>query len=450
MIRDEAVIFLCPSCGEGRLEESRFSCGGCGKQYPAVSGIPLLFREPREVLEAWAERLANFVRESDEATKQLLKDAVEPGLLDRSRRRLLDTAEGLEARKEQVLSLFRRAGIEPSRAAHDSELESILSYVALVHRDFGWDEEDEARASLEAVLSVVGEQFRLGRTLVLGAGTGRLAWDLGNALSSSDPILLFDINPLPFLIGEALRRGETLELAEIPGHPRRSNQAVMKRTLRAANPPPPGLRYIFADALSPPLERGSFDTIVAPWFLDQVPSDLATMLPKIRDLLRPGGSFLHFGPFVYHPKRTRPAHRYTADEFVQLVLREGFSVEKATYEPMRYLGSPASTQSRVEYVLTLHAKSVEAPSAPLALESDPRWLDERELPIPRFTVSPSFELPHTAPRRVSELVNGTRCLSEIASVLVEEGHLADDGTALTATRACLKVLWKMRVREPSD
>src|SRR5690606_28425036 len=135
VIRDEAVIFLCPSCGEGRLEESRFSCGGCGKQYPAVSGIPLLFREPREVLEAWAERLANFVRESDESTKQLLKDAVEPGLLDRSRRRLVDTAEGLEARKEQVLSLFRRAGIEPSRAAHDSELESILSYVALVHRD---------------------------------------------------------------------------------------------------------------------------------------------------------------------------------------------------------------------------------------------------------------------------------------------------------------------------
>ncbi len=452
MARGEAVTFLCPSCGEGRLEEPRLSCLGCGKQYPTVSGIPLLFKEPREVLEVWAERLANFVRESDESTKQLLKDAVDLGLLDRSRRRLLDTAEGLEARKEQVLSLFERAGIEPSsvHVAQDPELESILSYFALVQRDFGWTEEDEAQASLDAVLSVFGAQFELGRTLVLGAGTGRLAWDLGNALASKEPILLLDINPLPFLIGEGLRRGETIELAEIPGHPRRSDQAVIQRRLRAPSPPPPGLRYIFADALVPPFESGSFDTILAPWFLDQVPSNLRTMLPLIRSLLRPGGSFVHFGPFVYHPKRTRPAHRYTADEFVQLLLREDFSVEKASYEPMRYLGSPASTQSRVEYVLTLLARRVDARRThPLIEESDPVWFEEHARPIPSFDVSPSFKMPHAVVRRTAELIDGTRSLSEIACLLVREGHIADDGTELTAVRACLKVLWKMRIRRTS-
>src|SRR5690606_33589873 len=124
-----------------------------------------------------------------------------------------------------------------ARVAQDPELDSVLSYFALVQRDFGWTEEDEAQASLDAVLSVFGERFELGRTLVLGAGTGRLAWDLGNALASKEPILLLDINPLPFLIGEGLRRGETIELAEIPGHPRRSDQAVIQRRLRAPSPP---------------------------------------------------------------------------------------------------------------------------------------------------------------------------------------------------------------------
>lgn len=407
-----------------------------------------MFKEPSETLRAWSERLASFVRESDESTKQLLKDAVEPGLLDRSRRRLLDTAQGLETRKRQVLSLFARAGIEPSaHPAHDPELDSILSYVALVQRDFGWTEEDEARASLAAVLGALGDRFELGRTLVLGAGTGRLAWDLGRALSSNEPLFLLDINPLPFLIGEVLRRGETTELCEIPGHPRRSDQAVVQRTLRAPSLPPPGLRYIFADALSPPFPSESFDTVLAPWFLDQVPSNLATMLPLIRDLLRPGGSFVHFGPFVYHPKRTRPAHRYTADEFVQLLLRAGFSVEKANYEPMRYLGSPASTQARVEHVLTLRAKRQDPRSGEsLGEQGDPRWLEEHALPIPSFDVSPSFEMPHAVVRRTAELINGTRSLAEIASVLVREGHMVDDGTELTALRACLKVLWKMRVR----
>lgn len=398
----------------------------------------------------WAGRLTAFVLESEASTKELLKEAVEEGLLDRSRQRLIDTARAIEGRKGQVLEMFGRAGIEPRsrEAAKPGGVESILSYVALVHRDFSWfPEVDEARASLNALLSVLEPGFALGRTLVLGAGTGRLAWDLGHALSTREPIVLLDINPLPFLVGETLRRGETLELFEIPGHPRRSDGAALLRSLRVGIPPPENLRYVFADGLDPPFSPESFDTIVTPWFVDQVPSNLATLLPTLRRLLRPGGSYLQHGPFVYKPERTKPAHRYTADEFVQLLRQSGFEIGKATYEPMSYLGSPVSTQSRTEYVLTLFARRPSGSDRALKSEPspDPIWLADEELEVPAFVLSPSFVVPHAVVRRALELVDGTRSMRAIAERLVLEDQLADDGNAVAAVRACLKVLWKARV-----
>lgn len=90
-------------------------------------GIPLLMAEPERVMSEWAGRLTAFVLESEASTKELLKEAVEEGLLDRSRQRLIDTARAIEGRKGQVLEMFGRAGIEPRsrEAAKPGGVESI-------------------------------------------------------------------------------------------------------------------------------------------------------------------------------------------------------------------------------------------------------------------------------------------------------------------------------------
>jgi len=43
----------CPAChGELRLEAERLSCGGCGRAYPVVDGIPVLIVERALIADA--------------------------------------------------------------------------------------------------------------------------------------------------------------------------------------------------------------------------------------------------------------------------------------------------------------------------------------------------------------------------------------------------------------
>jgi uncharacterized protein YbaR (Trm112 family) len=44
-----AEMLACPAChGDLRLETERLVCGGCGRRYPVVDGIPVLIPERAE------------------------------------------------------------------------------------------------------------------------------------------------------------------------------------------------------------------------------------------------------------------------------------------------------------------------------------------------------------------------------------------------------------------
>src|SRR5690606_23055437 len=134
----------------------------------------------------------------------------------------------------------------------------------------------------------------------------RFSRDWSSDVCSSDlhdEVIALDINPLPFLVTQQLRRGKTLELWELPGQPRKSTWAAVQRTIHPPGPSPANLQLIFADALQPPFAAASFDTIVTPWFIDQVPQNISTFLPTLTALLKPGGSWLNQGPLIYDPAR---------------------------------------------------------------------------------------------------------------------------------------------------
>ena len=45
-----AGMLACPACrGDLRVEEERLGCGGCGRRYPIVEGIPVLIVERAEM-----------------------------------------------------------------------------------------------------------------------------------------------------------------------------------------------------------------------------------------------------------------------------------------------------------------------------------------------------------------------------------------------------------------
>src|SRR5690606_14569000 len=183
----------------------------------------------------------------------------------------------------------------------------------------------------------------------------------------------------------------------------------VQRTIHPPGPSPANLQLIFADALQPPFAAASFDTIVTPWFIDQVPQDISTFLPTLTSLLKPGGSWLNQGPLIYDPARTQPVHRYCADELIELIVQAGFDITKASYDPTLYLASPISTQARREFVLTFHAQRLASPSLPHA--SLPCWL--------------AHDSPNEAPAPVLE---GIESALSLHPLVVHVAHLIDGRT----------------------
>lgn len=439
---------LCPECWAAPLEAAGdlLSCDRCHRLYPALGGIPLLMSKAELRLEQWSASLHAFLSETEVAERQLLAQSVQHGLNARTRARLTATAQGLRNHASRVQELFERAGLTAAKeSTPDPPTESILAYYTLVHRDWGWAPEvDEVTPAIDALVAVLPSSFVLGRTLVLGAGTARLAWELGNRLNAgvdranSPDILALDVNPLPFLVTKRLMGGETVPLFELPGHPRRSTFACTERQLKAESAAPRGLKLVFADGLNPPVRDASFDTVITPWFVDQVPEDLATLPAVIRRVLRPGGAWLNQGPFVYDPARTKPAHRYCADEFVYIVNTSGFSISKATYTSFAHLASPVSAQGRTEWVLTMHATATQSPES----ANEPPWLlaSGADDVIPLWDGLSSYVAPHPSIEKVARLVDGTRSARSIAQNLVADDELSA-GDALEAVQGCLRVIW---------
>jgi len=350
--------------------------------------------------------------------------------------------------RDEVLALMAKARIEAKPPAGQDkggpDDYSPETYFSHIHRDYGWQPEvDEIAVSWEHLLRVLPPDFKPGTTFVMGAGTGRLAWQLATQFGSTAPVLALDVNPLPFIVTRLLMAGEAVPLTELTTHPRKSTAVAVTRQLKCPLPSAPHLGLVLADALDPPMQRGECDTVVAPWVVDEVPEDAAVVPELARSLLREGGSFICIGPFLYDNARTKPSRRYSADEFVELVKLAGFELTAATYKPEPYMASPLSSQSRSEHVLYLHARKVSSlrsvrPELPPFLKPGPG----ASLSIPRPKASPEAPYSPEVVAEVAALIDGDRNLRQIATILLERGVLVKDGAAEAAVRGCLKVIFK--------
>ena len=83
--------------------------------------------------------------------------------------------------------------------------------------------------------------------LVLGAGAGRLAYDL-HQCTDADLTVGLDFNPLLLGIARRASRGEEIDLWEFPIAPKSArDHAVLQRF--DAEPARPGLEFVLGDAL---------------------------------------------------------------------------------------------------------------------------------------------------------------------------------------------------------
>lgn len=412
--------FACPRCGSHPLRiAARFwACDPCGIEFPLLDGVPALYPDPEAALGHWRARLHAELRNVQRETRQIeaTLDARPASTLTRTRLQHLRHAR--RAYHDELRDLC--APLIASRPAASEETyaglgtarlprQGITSYEANAHRDWCWGR-DENEASVAAVETLVPRDERPRRLLVLGAGAGRLAYDLHGRWGCETTVAL-DQSPLLTLIGARAARGEILALHEFPLAPRTLADQAVERRLGAPAPSRPGLLHVLGDAMKAPLRTRWFDAVLTPWLVDVLPTPPMALAARVNALLAPGGSWLCFGSANFmHPDPTRCL---ALEELLEQVTACGFSEADVHTQRMPYLCSPASRHSRIEETVAFRAQRV-ASAAPVASAAEPPWIGDTSRPVPRL---PALEL-RTLASRVQlfmlELLDGRRSIDDVA------------------------------------
>ena len=422
-------LLACPRCDAPLAEAGdHFRCAGCEIDFPRVAGIPWLFAEPNAALREWRSRL-HFSLQKLERERQTVAAALtsaSPRPATRARLEALERAT--RDHGERLRALLAPLELEHESASYETYLalrtrppsdQGLTTYYANVHRDWCWgDAENEA--SFDALAAALGDAPP-GRVLVLGAGAGRLAYDLHMRTAAAVTIAL-DFNPLLSIVADSAVRGRTIELYEFPIAPR--GDAAVLRTLAAPSPTRPGLVFVLADAHRPPFRRGAFDTVVTPWLIDIVPERFDLTCARVSSLLADGGRWLNFGSLSFHDPD--PTARYGLDECRAALEENGFGDLRVDEREIPYLSSPASRHARRERVVSWSARKERDAKKVPRYHALPEWLVRGSDPVP---LSDAFRS-QTAATRIHaflmSMIDGRRSIKDMAKLVVEQRLMTAD------------------------
>ena len=423
-----AELLACPACGT-RLTGA--GCLACRIDFPDIGGIPWLMPEPRLALTEWRGRLHHLLTHyATEASRQraALDGAPASGL---TRRRLEHVAAALDDQAVRLRELMRPLGLDRRTEAHavhvalGTELplsQGLSTYYPNLHRDWCWGDA-ENKASLEAVLSSLPQAAAPGRVLVLGAGAGRLAYDLHMALKPSLTVAL-DFNPLFLLAETHILGGATLELYEFPIAPRTIEDHAVLRRHGAPALPAPGLELVLADASAPPFQPGRFDVVLTPWFIDVATEPASRLLARINALLAPGGQWVNHGSLTF--ASAAPADAWSLDELLERMPDLGFARPEVREARLPYLSSPASRHARLESVITFCARKEREVPAPRSGRELPEWIRRTDRAVPLLPAFRAQALSTRVYAFLLAMIDGERTIHDMARLMEQQKLMSAD------------------------
>jgi hypothetical protein len=400
-------------------------CDACSSGFPVIGDIAWLFADPRQALAEWRGRLGMLTEHLAAEGAAMRAAAAGAGVAAATRRRLEHVAAAHDDQIARLRALLAPLGIEPGAALATHQglgtqlplQQGLTNYYVNLHRDWSWGDEENARQLAEVRAAAGGSLAGLGRTLVLGAGAGRLAYDL-HADGDAPLTVATDFNPLLLFVAREVFAGRGVELWEFPIAPRRLEDHAVLRRLAAPAPARPGLELVAADALQPPFADGAFDTVVTPWFVDIIGEPFARVAARVNLLLEPGGRWINSGSLAF--SRAAHADRIGLDEVRELLPAAGFDAPTVRETSLPYMRSPASRHARMEEVVTWVATKSGPPAETPRARVVPDWLLDSGRPVPR---TPAFEMQAISSRVhafMLALINGERSIRDMARVLAEQ------------------------------
>ena len=298
-------LAACPRCDAPLADTGAvWRCAGCAVDFPRIAGIPWLFAEPNAALGEWRGRLHFSLQRLEHERQQAAAALTGAPLRPATRERLAKLERASRDHGARLRALLAPLEIDQQSASYETYLalrtrlppdQGLTTYYSNVHRDWCWGdaENDAAFETLAGALHATPPK----RALVLGAGAGRLAYDLHRRTAAGITVAL-DFNPLLAIVADNVTRGRAIELYEFPLAP--SGDAAVLRTLAAPEPIRPGLVFVLADAHRPPFRRGAFDAVVTPWLVDILPERFDVLCARVNALLGDGGRWLNFGSLTFH------------------------------------------------------------------------------------------------------------------------------------------------------
>jgi hypothetical protein len=348
---------VCPLC-RARLDAS-FACTSCDQTYPSVASVGVLLAPAGPHIDHFRKQLGLVLQQGAETKRALEAQAEDASVGTGTRTRLRALARALSDQVGEIASVLTPAlggPLPPDERVGFPR--GALDYLCYLHRDWAWADghDEECERSLSAIRRVTGCR-ELGRTLVLGAGACRLAYDLHVQLGATKTAAV-DVDPFLLLPAEAIIRGARMDLTEASVNALEVDAVSRHWTLVAPSGPLGAdvFQFFLADGTNPPFAPETFDTVVTPWFIDQVPKDLESFLKAVHGLLVPGGRWLNHGPLIYPGNSVPIARWYSRQEIFDLATAAGFQMSTWESASQPCLVSPLTGRGKIETVFTFEAR----------------------------------------------------------------------------------------------
>ncbi len=420
-------LLACPRCDKTPLEETSagLHCKACKVDFPLIDGMPWMFAEPQASLGEWRNRLQFALQTLGHESAGLEAELKKKDLRALTKRRIERYKKAVDHHRRALQKLLQPLDVQSQQGNYESYLalrtrlpadQGLNTYYANIHRDWAWGDEENA-ASLKQIEAVLHENADLGNVLVLGAGAGRLAYDMHRRFECSSTVAL-DFNPLLLLVAHKVCKGEKLKLYEFPIAPRSLEDDAVLRSLSAPAVVDDGFHLVLGDALRPPFPAGSFDTVVTPWLIDIITEDLPDFAARINALLRKEGRWVNFGSLAYAtPERAR---RYSPEETKAIVAEQGFSDPYVSQTTIPYMCSPASRHGRQERVFTFSAYKERDGDKVERHRALPDWLVTGKEPVPQTASFRTQAMTTQIYSFIMSLIDGKRSIRDMAAVLEKQ------------------------------
>ncbi len=409
------ACLICPETGESlQLQQDALVSADSGVRYPLIQHVPWLLPNPHNSLTDWGAKLNHFNQVILSEIKELEKTLKQTDGATRERiQRLLQGKQVFIRRVSELLLPVMRAQAA-TKPAYDAlrdrapTTQNLLSYEANLYRDWVWGQE-ENKLTADIVSAHLAKED-VNKLIVLGAGAGRLALDLHHAWQSSMTIAT-DINPLLVMAAEYLLQGETLPFVEFPLQPRTSEYVAVEHNI-VGEKKPENFHFIFSDAVKPSVKRGSFDTVVTPWFIDIQPLEFGRFLRQLNHYVPTGGRWVNFGSLVFNQRRDKLC--YSIDEVKAIAEAQGFTIDDIQEHEIPYLKSPYNAGYRMERVWSWSAIKTHDLTSVTSPQNLPVWLLDSAQAIPKAEYFSQFSYTHRVYAQLTAEVDGKTSINKMA------------------------------------